>query len=314
MHRITAWLRWPSRSVTGLTGRARASMFLRAASLARRVTWSRVPAPTSAPTRAASRRPDIAVSTGHCYRYTFTIADRVGNVSTSVTATAKVDTDAPIVAATAPTELTGAGNQYYDAGSQTQFFRPAGSGSFTLHATASDGQSGVAQVSFPNVIAVSGWAGSIGGADSTNPYSSPNDYSWSTGATAPGARSITATNAAGIDGDRHDHTRRRLHRPQRPDPHPHGRERSLLQRGLGDVLTRRRERRTAPASTLPAEPSRARPAIWSRAVVPTSAPTRATSPVRTTRSRPIVATATASRSATTSATPRPPSLPPQRST
>ena len=95
--------------------------------------------------------PDTAVSSGHCYRYTFTIADRVGNVSPSVTATAKVDTDAPIVAVTAPTELTGAGNQYYDAGSQTQFFRPAGSGSFTLHATASDGQSGVAQVAFPNV-------------------------------------------------------------------------------------------------------------------------------------------------------------------
>ena len=101
---------------------------------------------------------------------------------------------------TAPTELTGAGNQYYDAGSQTQFFRPAGSGSFSLHATASDGQSTVAQVAFPNVGSVNGWAGSIGGADGSSPYTSPNDYSWSSGATAPGARSITATNAAAIDG------------------------------------------------------------------------------------------------------------------
>jgi hypothetical protein len=144
--------------------------------------------------------PDTAVSSGHCYRYTFTIADRVGNVSSAVTATAKVDTDAPSVSVTTPTELTGAGNQYYDAGSQTQFFRPAGSGSFSLHATASDGQSTVAQVAFPNVGSVNGWTGSIGGADGSSPYTSPNDYSWSSGATAPGASSITATNAAAIDG------------------------------------------------------------------------------------------------------------------
>jgi hypothetical protein len=144
--------------------------------------------------------PDTAVSSGHCYRYTFTIADRVGNVSSAITATAKVDTDGPSVAVTAPTELTGAANQYYNAGSQTQFFRPGGSGSFSLHATASDAQSGVAQVAFPNVSAVSGWAGSIGGADSSSPYTSPNDYTWSAGASAPGARTITATNGAGIDG------------------------------------------------------------------------------------------------------------------
>ncbi|MDQ2969172.1 MAG: chitobiase/beta-hexosaminidase C-terminal domain-containing protein, partial [Actinomycetota bacterium] len=144
--------------------------------------------------------PDTSVSTGHCYRYTFTISDNVGNVSTAVTATAKVDTDAPTVSATAPTELTGAGNQYYDAASKTQYFRPAGSGSFSLHATASDPQSAVAQVAFPNVSAVSGWAGSIGGVDSSSPYTSPNDYTWSSGATAPGARTITATNGAGVDG------------------------------------------------------------------------------------------------------------------
>src|SRR5205814_86782 len=39
--------------------------------------------------------PDTAVSTGHCYRYSFTIADNVGNVSSAVSATAKVDMDAP---------------------------------------------------------------------------------------------------------------------------------------------------------------------------------------------------------------------------
>src|SRR5919197_1196647 len=39
--------------------------------------------------------PDTSVSGGNCYRYTFTIADNVGNVSSAVTATAKVDTQAP---------------------------------------------------------------------------------------------------------------------------------------------------------------------------------------------------------------------------
>jgi hypothetical protein len=123
--------------------------------------------------------PDTSVSGGHCYRYTFTIADRVGNVSSPVTATAKVDTDAPSVSVTAPVELTGAGNQYYDAASHTQYFRPSGTGSFTLTATASDNESGVAQVAFPDVSATSGWSGSNGGADTSAPYASPADYGWS---------------------------------------------------------------------------------------------------------------------------------------
>src|SRR5207247_360135 len=60
--------------------------------------------------------PDTAVTGGHCYRYSFTIGDNVGNISSAVTATAKVDTNAPSISVSAPTELTGAGNQYYDAG------------------------------------------------------------------------------------------------------------------------------------------------------------------------------------------------------
>src|SRR5207244_4126981 len=140
--------------------------------------------------------PDNAVSSGHCYRYTFTIADNVGNTSAPVTTTAKVDTTAPNVAVTAPTELTGAGNQYYDAPSQTQYFRPSGSGSFTLNANASDGESAVGGVAFPDVSGVSGWSGSTGGSDSTSPYSSPVDYAWAGGAAAPAARTVTATNGA----------------------------------------------------------------------------------------------------------------------
>src|SRR5207253_2754279 len=94
--------------------------------------------------------PDTAVSGGHCYRYTFTIADNVGNVSSAVTATAKVDTGDPSVSVTAPTELTGAGSQYYDSGTKTQFFRSTGSGSFKLTANASDSETAVTAVGFPD--------------------------------------------------------------------------------------------------------------------------------------------------------------------
>ena len=55
-------------------------------------------------------------------------------------------------------------------------------------------------MAFPDVSAVGGWSGSTGGADTSSPYASPVDYSWSSGATAPGAQSITATNGAAIDG------------------------------------------------------------------------------------------------------------------
>src|SRR5262249_23760294 len=64
---------------------------------------------------------------------------------------------APTAPPPAPTATSGAANQYYAAG--TLWFRPAGSGSFTLNATASDAQSGIEQVGFPNVSGTSGWAG-----------------------------------------------------------------------------------------------------------------------------------------------------------
>src|SRR5712691_1208903 len=144
--------------------------------------------------------PDTSVSSGNCYRYTFTIKDNVGNTSAAVTATAKVDGANPTVTVSAPTEVTGAGNQYYNAGSKTQYFRPAGSGSFTLNATAADVHTAVTQVAFPDVSGVSGWSGSTGGIDATSPYASPVDYTWTAGASAPGARTLTATDKATNSG------------------------------------------------------------------------------------------------------------------
>ena len=108
-----------------------------------------------------------------------------------------MDTGDPIVSVSSPTEVTGPGAQYYDAPTKTHFFRPGGAGSFTLNATASDVETAVAGVAFPNVSAVSGWTGSTGGNDSSSPYASPADYTWTAGATAPDARTITATDKAG---------------------------------------------------------------------------------------------------------------------
>ena len=142
---------------------------------------------------------DTTVASGKCYRYRFSISDNVGNQSavSATSADAKVDTGDPIVSVSSPTEVTGLGAQYYDAPTKTHFFRPGGAGSFTLNATASDVETAVAGVAFPNVSAVSGWTGSTGGNDSSSPYASPADYTWTAGATAPDARTITATDKAG---------------------------------------------------------------------------------------------------------------------
>ena len=157
---------------------------------------------------------DSSVVAGNCYRYRYTISDLLGNASgpsapsadaviatsatttttTAATTTTTTTTSAAttsVVTIDAPTELTGAGNQHYSAG--TLWFQPGGSGSFTLNATA---QSGVVSVTFPDVSATSGWAGSTGGTDTTSPYSSPVVYTWAVGAAAPGAKTVLATTAS----------------------------------------------------------------------------------------------------------------------
>jgi chitobiase/beta-hexosaminidase-like protein len=142
---------------------------------------------------------DTTVSSSNCYQYTYKISDFVGNQSTSsASAVAKVSTVGPTVTDTAPTEVSGANDQYWSSVSDTLFFRPAATGSFTLNANASDSSSGISQVAFPDVSPVTGWAGSTGGVDSTSPYASPATYTWTAGATAPGASHVVATNGTGL--------------------------------------------------------------------------------------------------------------------
>src|SRR5581483_9438285 len=82
-----------------------------------------------------------------------------------------------------------------------RWFRPAAGGSFTLSATATDAESGIASVAFPDLSATTGWTGS-GGTDTTTPYASSAAYTWTAGASSPGAKTITATNGTGLTGTR----------------------------------------------------------------------------------------------------------------
>ena len=160
----------------------------------------------------------------------------------SASADAKVDTSAPTVASTAPTAVTGAANQYYESGDRTLYFRPAGRR--LVHPRTRPPptpQSGVAQVSFPDVSARP--AGRLtGGTDTSSPYASPD--------ATPGPRAqpatrhrptVTATNGAGLAGSATDHRHRRLDRPHRPDRRP--RRRPLVHHPLGPAHPRQRHRR-----------------------------------------------------------------------
>src|SRR5581483_10935205 len=93
----------------------------------------------------------------------------------------------PTLTLAAPTELSGAGDQFYSGG--VIWFRPAGSGSSKLNVTGS----GFSSVDFPDVSSRTGRPGSAGGKDTSSPFSSPVAYTWAAGAGAPGAQAITGT-------------------------------------------------------------------------------------------------------------------------
>src|SRR2546428_6522456 len=118
---------------------------------------------------------DAGVLSGNCYRYRYLISDKVGNQSSAsaASADAKVHTSAPTISVGAPTVVSGAAGQYYDSSAGKLWFNPAGSGSFTLNATASDSTSGINRVSFPDSSATSGWSGSTGGRCTTSPLPAP---------------------------------------------------------------------------------------------------------------------------------------------
>ncbi len=155
------------------------------------------------PAPLAASLTDATVADGNCYQYWYKISDYVGNQATSpASAVAKVSTTVPTVVVTAPTKGSGSSDQFWNATTKTVWFRPAATGSFNLNATATPASAGaaIAQVAFPDVSATSGWSGSTGGPDTTSSYSSPVSYSWTAGATAPGAQKVIATDGDGLTG------------------------------------------------------------------------------------------------------------------
>jgi hypothetical protein len=126
--------------------------------------------------------PDTTVVSGNCYRYRFSIADKVGNRSTPVqTGVAMVDTSAP----TTPSLAFSALNHASVTGS-TAFYNSNTSGSFTVTSTASDPQSGISSTSFPTFG--SGWSGTGG------------LYNFAAGAADPTEpNNVVATNGAGLN-------------------------------------------------------------------------------------------------------------------
>jgi hypothetical protein len=133
---------------------------------------------------------DTTVASGTCYRYRELLSDNVGNQGTSgASNVAKVDTSAPSIPSLAFSNLSA--NAYWD-GSGTLYFRPSAGGTFTVTATSTDAQSGVASYAFGSLNSNGGsnWSGTQTG--------DHVDYTFNATTTAPSsAPTVNATNAAG---------------------------------------------------------------------------------------------------------------------
>lgn len=131
---------------------------------------------------------DTTVAGGVCYRYRVGVGDNVGNRTTSApSATVIVDGTPP----SAPTLTLGASSAATYVSGGTVFYRLA-AGSFTVAATSSDPDSGIAEIVFPTLPGSSG-----GGSDRSAPFQTI--YSW-TALAAPWSATaeVTATNAVGL--------------------------------------------------------------------------------------------------------------------
>ncbi len=115
-----------------------------------------------------------------CAQYRYTVSDDAGNPATATSAnTVKVDT-------TAPTGVTLSFGGFTNAAASgtTVYFRPGASGGFTVTASGSDAESGIASTAYPPLG--SGWTGA-------------GTYSFDNTAGAPsGSQTVTLLNGAGL--------------------------------------------------------------------------------------------------------------------
>ena len=132
-----------------------------------------------APTTLVGTPAQSGLATG-CYRYVLTGTDNVGN-TVSITTVVKVDTTAP---AAPGLVLSDSSSDVHTTGT-TAFYRPAGSGSFDVTASSTDGQSGILDYGFP---VLAGFTGSGTGATRTYTLATPTEPN--------GAKPVTARNQA----------------------------------------------------------------------------------------------------------------------
>ncbi|MGB2952711.1 MAG: chitobiase/beta-hexosaminidase C-terminal domain-containing protein, partial [Gaiellaceae bacterium] len=117
----------------------------------------------------------------------FRAYDNVGNAEPVRSQLVQVDTSAP----STPSLSLVAGANSSVTGS-TVFFRPGASGSFSLTASSTDTESGIASYTFPNLG--TGWSRTISGATAT--------YSFTASAVDPAEpNNVVATNGAGLDSN-----------------------------------------------------------------------------------------------------------------
>jgi PKD repeat protein len=121
-----------------------------------------------------------------CYRYTLTGTDNAGN-SASVTTTVMVDTTPPSTPTVAFSGLSG--NTYYNAPTNTLYFRPASGGAFTVTASSTDATTGILGYTFSSLVAY-GFTGTQTGDQDV--------FAFGASATQPpSAPTVAATNNAG---------------------------------------------------------------------------------------------------------------------
>ncbi|HEY6962876.1 MAG TPA: invasin domain 3-containing protein, partial [Gaiellaceae bacterium] len=133
------------------------------------------------------------VAADGCYHYREAVADNVNNTGTS-NASGDVIVDRVAPNSTGSVTASTSSSDTYATGS-TVYYRPAGGGgSFTITDTSpTDANSGIGKVRFPGLA--SGITPATNTDDSSVPYSQA--YSWATGASDSGSKTITVFDAAG---------------------------------------------------------------------------------------------------------------------
>ena len=130
---------------------------------------------------------DSTVASGNCYEYEYLVSDNAGNQATITSANqAWVDSTPPAVPTLSYSGLSNA----FVSGSTVYYRSGATTGGFSVTATSTDPESGIASYSFPSLG--SGWTVTGSGTTRTYTWSSANP------STSAGPFTVTAKDGAGL--------------------------------------------------------------------------------------------------------------------